>query len=108
MVDHKEPLHPGEILADELEAIGINAVELAKRIGVPNNRLYAIIEGKRSITADTALRLGRFFTTGPDFWMNLQKDYELDKARQEIDDQLRTIEPYQRHQSPENTQVNIF
>jgi len=95
MTESKKPIHPGEILEDELETIGISAMELAKRIGVPNNRLYAIIEGKRSITADTALRLGQFFNTGAEFWLNLQKTYELDAARQKIGDQLRDIEPYQ-------------
>ncbi len=108
MSDLKTPIHPGEILADELEEIGITAAELAKRIGVPNNRLYAIIEGKRSITADTALRLGRFFNTGPEFWLNLQKAYELDKAREEIGDSLGTIEPYQRRSAPESAQANMF
>jgi addiction module HigA family antidote len=59
--DWKDPIHPGEILADELEEIGIKAVELSERIGVPNNRIYQILNGKRDITADTALRLGQFF-----------------------------------------------
>jgi antitoxin HigA-1 len=108
MTDLKAPIHPGEILADELEEIGINAAELAKRIGVPNNRLYAIIEGKRSVTADTALRLGRFFNTGPEFWLNLQKAYELDKAREEIGDRLGTIEPYQRRAPQEASQATMF
>ncbi len=60
-----EPIHPGEILIDELEFIGINAGELAKRINVPKNRVYQIVSGDRSVTADTALRLGKFFGTGP-------------------------------------------
>lgn len=77
----KEPIHPGEFLTDELEAIKISADELSRRIEVPANRISQIIRGKRDITADTALRLGCFFGTGPELWMNLQKTYDLDKAR---------------------------
>ena len=60
-----DPIHPGEILADELESIGINAAEKKKKIGVPKNRIYQIVSGERSVTADIALRLGKFFGTGP-------------------------------------------
>jgi len=95
MSDWRAPIHPGEILADELEEIGMNPVELADRIGVPNNRIYLILQGKRGITADTALRLGRFFGTGPEFWLNLQKSYELDVARIAINDLLTEIVPWQ-------------
>src|SRR5918911_595294 len=84
MTNWRDPIHPGEILADELAEIGMKAHELAKRIGVPDNRLYQIIEGKRSITADTALRLGQFFGTGPELWLNLQKAYELRLAEQRV------------------------
>ena len=80
----RTPIHPGEILADELEELGLSAAELARRIEVPPNRVSQIIAGKRSITADTALRLGRYFGTAPEFWMNLQKTYELDLARAEL------------------------
>lgn len=90
----KDPIHPGEILADELEEIGMTALELAKRLEIPNSRLVHIINGKRDITADTALRLGQFFGTGPDLWLNLQKAYELDVARQKIGDSLKRIERY--------------
>ena len=95
MSDWRTPIHPGEILADELQEIEMAAVELADRIGVPNNRIYLILQGKRGITADTALRLGRFFGTGPEFWLNLQKSYDLDVARIAIDDQLAEIVPWQ-------------
>jgi len=78
-------IHPGEILADELKEIGISAAELARTLGVPANRISQIIAGKRTISADTALRLARYFGTTPDFWMNLQKTYELDLARQQAD-----------------------
>ena len=77
----REAIHPGEFLGDELEETGITATGLARRIDVPPNRVLGIIHGKRNITADTALRLGRFFGTEAEFWMNLQKAYELDKAR---------------------------
>jgi len=96
MSDWRDPIHPGEILAGELEEIGMKALELAVRIGVPNNRIYQILEGKRSITANTALRLGTFFNVSPEFWLSLQKAYDLDLARQEIGDRLKTIKPYQR------------
>jgi antitoxin HigA-1 len=66
------PIHPGEILGDELEDIGLSAKRLADVIEVPPNRLYQLLAGKRSMTADTALRLGRYFGMSADFWMNLQ------------------------------------
>jgi antitoxin HigA-1 len=79
----RTPIHPGEILADELEETGLSAKKLADVIDVPPNRLYQLIAGKRSMTADTALRLGQYFGMAADFWMNLQSAYELDLARQE-------------------------
>ncbi|MCD6034521.1 MAG: plasmid maintenance system antidote protein family [Rickettsiales bacterium] len=83
-----DPIHPGEILTDELEALGISAAKLAEAIGVPKNRMYAIIAGKRGVTADTARRLGAFFGMRPEFWLNLQKSYELEVARQEDGDEI--------------------
>jgi addiction module HigA family antidote len=80
----RTPIHPGEILADELEEIGISAAQLARTLGVPPNRISQILCGKRAISADTALRLARYFRTSPDLWMNLQKTYELDLAQQQI------------------------
>ncbi|HEV1286108.1 MAG TPA: HigA family addiction module antitoxin [Bryobacteraceae bacterium] len=77
----RTPIHPGEILSDELEEIGLSAKRLADAIEVPPNRLYQLLAGKRSMTADTALRLGRYFGMTADFWMNLQSAYELDLAR---------------------------
>ena len=82
----RTPIHPGEILAGELEFIGLSASQLAKALHVPANRVTQIVNGRRAVTADTALRLGRFFGTGPELWLNLQKTYELDKARLEIGD----------------------
>ena len=89
----RTPIHPGEILADELEFIGLSANQLAKAIHVPPNRVSQIVNGQRSVTADTALRLGRFFGTGPELWINLQKSFELDKARMGIKD-LESIARY--------------
>ncbi len=94
MNDWRDPIHPGEILEEELAEIGMKPLELASRLGVPNNRIYQILDGKRSITADTALRLGAFFTTSPEFWLNLQKAYELDLARRQIGDVLKSVRPY--------------
>jgi antitoxin HigA-1 len=84
-------IHPGEHLADELQALNMSANELAKELGVPTNRLTQIMAGKRGISGDTALRLGKWFGTGPDIWMNLQKNYELRLAAQEIGDALQRI-----------------
>jgi antitoxin HigA-1 len=100
-----DPIHPGEILADELEFIGLNAAALAAKIGVPKNRMYQIINGDRSVTADTALRLGKFFGTGPRVWLNLQKAYELDMAMLQIGETLNGITPYKPRNS-EPTQAN--
>lgn len=80
----RTPIHPGEILADELEDIGLSAKKLADVIEVPPNRLYQILTGKRALTADTALRLAQYFGMSADFWMNLQSAYELDLARTHV------------------------
>jgi addiction module HigA family antidote len=87
----RTPIHPGEILADELKEIDISAAALACAIGVPANRISQIVARKRAISADTALRLARYFGTTPDLWMNLQKTYELDLARQHLGRAIRHI-----------------
>ncbi len=74
------PVHPGEVLRDELEALGLSANALSKALDVPVNRITAILHGQRGVTADTALRLARYFGTTPQVWMNLQKTYELRRA----------------------------
>ncbi len=74
-------VHPGEILKEELEERGVSRSDLAREIGVPPNRIGQIIAGKRSITGDTALRLGRWFDMDPQFWLNLQSQYDLAVAR---------------------------
>jgi addiction module HigA family antidote len=71
------PTHPGEILKDEMQARGLSANRLALDLGVPSGRIVEIINGKRGISPDTALRLGRYFGNSPQFWMNLQVQYEL-------------------------------
>ncbi|WP_197714645.1 HigA family addiction module antitoxin [Nitrosomonas supralitoralis] len=90
-----EPIHPGEILAEELEFMGINGVELATKIDVPKNRIYQIVNGERSITADTALRLGKFFGTGPRIWLKLQIAYDLDVASKQMGNVLNDIFTYE-------------
>ena len=87
----RTPIHPGEILGDELEETGLTAKKLADVIEVPPNRLYQLLAGKRSITADTALRLGRYFGMSADFWMNLQTAYELDLAREHSGKAIRRL-----------------
>lgn len=96
----RTPIHPGEILGDELEEIGLSAKRLADVIQVPPNRLYQILAGKRNITADTALRLGQYFGTSAHFWMNLQSAYELDLARQQLGKAIQRI-PARSHLSVE-------
>jgi antitoxin HigA-1 len=86
-------IHPGEILADELEELNISAAELARTLHVPTNRITQILAGKRAITADTALRLGRWLGTGPELWMNLQKSYELRLAEQEKGEEIKRTVP---------------
>src|SRR3954471_10373857 len=79
----RTPIHPGEHLAEELRQLGISAAELARQVDVPVNRITGMINGQRGITADTALRLGHWFDTSPQFWMNLQQQYELRLAEKE-------------------------
>jgi len=73
----RSPIHPGEHLAEELRALGMSAAELARQLRVPTNRVSEILKGRRAVTGDTALRLGHFFQTSADMWLNLQKLYEL-------------------------------
>lgn len=83
------PVHPGEVLLEEfLKPMGLSQNRLALSIRVPARRINEIVLGKRRITADTALRLARFFKTSPQFWMGLQMDYDLDVAEDELGDRL--------------------
>jgi addiction module HigA family antidote len=76
-------IHPGEILAEELEEIAVTPTELARQLQVPPNRITQILQGKRTITGDTALRLGHWFGTSPQFWLNLQSAYDIRVAAEE-------------------------
>lgn len=91
-----EPIHPGEILREDfIESFGITQNKLAVSIGVPPRRINEIVHGKRGITADTAIRLARYFGTSDDFWMNLQSNYELRIERRALHDQVEAIAPLQ-------------
>ena len=90
------PIHPGEILKKEfLEPHGISAYRLAKATRVPQDRVSNILHGRRGVTADTALRFGRFFGLEPQFWLNLQVRYDLEVAREALGEQLAEVTPFQ-------------
>ena len=82
------PIHPGEHLADILKDAGLSSNALALRLRVPANRISGIVQGKRAITAETALRLARYFGTSAQFWMNLQSKYDLDVAEDAIAEKI--------------------
>src|SRR5208337_227357 len=84
-------IHPGEHLAEELEALNMSAAELARKIDVPTNRVTQILNGRRAITADTALRLAHFFGTSPEFWINLQTFYDLRLAQQQAGKTIKAL-----------------
>jgi antitoxin HigA-1 len=92
------PIHPGEILlAEFLEPIGVSQYRLAKDIGVTPRRVNEIVHGRRSITADTALRLGRFFDMEAQFWLNLQSHYDMEVALEALEDRLdKEVHPFSR------------
>ena len=85
----RPPIHPGEILADELAELNVSAAQLGRELHVPTNRITQILNGKRAITADTALRVGQWLGTGPELWLNLQKQYELRLAEQQVGQEIR-------------------
>ena len=89
------PIHPGEVLQEEfMEPLNISANKLANRIDVPTNRITAIIKGQRGISGDTALRLSKVFGTTPEFWINLQGYYELERAKDNSDTDIQNIEQF--------------
>lgn len=89
-----EPIHPGEILMEDfIEGFGITQNKLAVSIGVPPRRINEIVHGKRGITADTAIRLARYFGTSEEFWMNLQSNYELRRERRALREKVAAITP---------------
>ncbi len=95
----RTPIHPGEILADELEELGVSPTELSRQIRVPANRISQIINGKRAITGDTALRLAHWFGTSPQFWMNLQALHDVRIAEEDAGTEIRTL-PTKPEKSP--------
>jgi len=101
----RNPIHPGKHLAEELKELGISAAELARQIDVPVNRVTSIINGQRAVTADTALRLGHWFGTSAEFWLNLQKLYELRLAREEVGARVEKL-PRLADQKPKENQVS--
>ena len=84
-------IHPGEHLAEQLKELGMSAAELGRRLNVPTNRITGILNGQRAITGDSALRLAHFFGTSPDFWLNLQKLYELRLAEAKAGAMIRRL-----------------
>jgi addiction module HigA family antidote len=84
-------IHPGEHLAEELEELGMSAAELARQLKVPTNRITSILNRQRAVTGDTALRLGHFFGTSAEFWMNLQKLYELRLAEEKSGETIKEL-----------------
>ena len=87
----RSPIHPGEHLAAELAALDMSAAELARHLRVPTNRVTQILNGQRAVTGDTALRLGHFFGTSAEFWLNLQKLHELRLAEQQSRREVRAL-----------------
>ena len=84
-------IHPGKHVAEELKELNMSAAALARKLKVPTNRITEILNGRRAITADTALRLGHYFGTSPEFWLNLQKLYELRVAEKKASRELKTL-----------------
>ena len=87
----RTPIHPGEILREELELLDLSAAEFARQLDVPTNRITGILNEQRGITADTALRLGHWFGTSAEMWLNMQKLYELRLAEQENGAEIRKL-----------------
>jgi addiction module HigA family antidote len=87
----RHAIHPGEHLAEQLEALKMSAAKLARQLEVPTNRITHILNGQRAITGDTALRLGHYFGTSAEFWLNLQKLYELRVAEHQVGDDIKGL-----------------
>ena len=85
----RDPIHPGKFLADELAALDMSPTALARALDVPPNRIYQILNGKRALTADTALRLAQWLGTSAELWLNLQKLYELRLAEQDSGEEIK-------------------
>jgi addiction module HigA family antidote len=96
ITDKIDPIHPGEVLMEDfIGGFGITQHKLAVSIGVPPRRINEIVHGKRGITADTALRLAKYFGTSAEFWINLQSHYDLDRAEDRAGEQIDAIKPLQ-------------
>jgi addiction module HigA family antidote len=95
-------IHPGEHLFEELDALGMSAAELARRLEVPTNRITAILNGQRAITGDTALRLAHFFGSSAEFWLNLQSLYELRLAEQKAGRTIKALPTLRRARREES------
>ena len=94
MANKMRAIHPGEILKGELEELNLSANALSKALNVPANRITAILSERRGVTADTALRLARFFGTSPDFWMSLQSSYDVKIAQAAVGEEIeKTVKP---------------
>jgi addiction module HigA family antidote len=91
MLMARTPIHPGEILSDELTELQTSAAALAQTLRVPTNRISQILKGQRAITADTALRLSKWMGTSQEFWLNLQNAYELRLAQHQLAEEIRHI-----------------
>ena len=91
-------IHPGEHLAQELNELGMSAAELARKLGVPTNRVTGILKGQRAVTGDTALRLAHFFGTSPEFWLNLQSLYEIRIAQNKVGSAIRGLPTLKRRE----------
>ena len=92
-------IHPGEHLAEELRVLDMSAAALARQLSVPTNRITEILNGRRAVTGDTALRLAHFFGTSAEFWMNLQKLYELRLAEEKVGDGIDSLPTLQNYDS---------
>lgn len=103
----RPPIHPGEILGDELKEIGISATELARQIKVPQNRISQIVQGKRAITGDTALRLGHWFGNEAQFWLNLQASYELRLAEETAGPEIEAL-PVRQASPPQPKRLSLL
>ena len=93
-------IHPGEILADELDELAVSPTELARQIEVPANRITQIVQGKRAVTGDTALRLGHWFGTSAQFWLNLQTAHDIRVAAQQVGAEIKRLPTRQGARTP--------
>ena len=99
-------IHPGEHLAEQLKELGMSAAELGRRLKVPTNRITGILNGQRAITGDSALRLAHFFGTSPEFWLNLQKLYELRLAEAKSGATIRRLPRLGEREKAESRKLN--